>query len=142
MRFYTTSQRIIPEHSYRSAADSRPGCRDGSANASQTDGSPHAGNSCRHANGRAGFRRSRFHPVRVGGLDVRPAPAAPPLDTTPGAVVAPVAPPPPPTPAGCKTSGGWLQINNDIIRVPANTLSSSPTRTRRGKKFLKTIQAP
>jgi hypothetical protein len=55
-----------------------------------------------------------------------PAPATPPLDTTPGAVVTAVAPPPPPTPPGCKTSGGWLQINNDIIRVPANTVVFFP----------------
>ncbi len=25
----------------------------------------------------------------------------------------------PPTPAACKTSGGWIQVNNDMIRVPA-----------------------
>ena len=55
-----------------------------------------------------------------------PAPATPPLDTTPGAVVTPVTPPPAPTPAGCKTSGGWIQINNDIIRVPANTVVFFP----------------
>ncbi|HET9837989.1 MAG TPA: hypothetical protein VFR84_07120 [Candidatus Angelobacter sp.] len=55
-----------------------------------------------------------------------PAPAQPPLDTTPGAVVGPATPPPPPTPAGCKTSGGWLQINNDIIRIPANTIVFFP----------------
>lgn len=39
-------------------------------------------------------------------------------------------PPPPapqtPTPAGCKTSGGWLQINNDVIRIPANTIVFFP----------------
>lgn len=54
-----------------------------------------------------------------------PAPATT-LDTTPGAVVTPVTPPPPPTPAGCKTSGGWIQINNDIIRIPANTVVILP----------------
>jgi hypothetical protein len=54
------------------------------------------------------------------------APPSTPLDLTPGAVVTPVAPPPPPTPDGCKTSGGWLQINNDIIRVPANTVVFFP----------------
>jgi hypothetical protein len=55
-----------------------------------------------------------------------PAPAAPALDLTPGAAVAAVTPPPPPTPAGCKSSGGWLQINNDLIRVPANTVVTFP----------------
>ncbi len=55
-----------------------------------------------------------------------PAPAAPALDLTPGALVAPVTPPAPPTPDGCKSSGGWLQINNDIIRVPANTVVTFP----------------
>jgi hypothetical protein len=55
-----------------------------------------------------------------------PAPAQPALDTTPGAAVTAVAPPPPPTPAGCKTSGGWLQINGDIIRIPANTIVFFP----------------
>ena len=55
-----------------------------------------------------------------------PAPAPPALDLTPGAVVAPVTPPAPPTPDGCKSSGGWLQINNDIIRVPANTVVTFP----------------
>jgi hypothetical protein len=54
-----------------------------------------------------------------------PAPAVT-LDTTPGAVVTAVAPPPPPTPPGCKTSGGWLQINNDVIRIPANTVVFFP----------------
>jgi hypothetical protein len=55
-----------------------------------------------------------------------PAPAQPPLDNTPGAVVSQAAPPPPPTPAGCKTSGGWLQINGDVIRIPANTIVFFP----------------
>src|SRR5258708_23997733 len=55
-----------------------------------------------------------------------PAPAAPPLDTTPGAIVTAAPAPPPPTPAGCKTSAGWLQINNDIIRIPANTVVFFP----------------
>jgi hypothetical protein len=55
-----------------------------------------------------------------------PAPPQPPLDTTPGAAVTQVTPPPPPTPAGCKTSGGWLQINNDVIRIPANTVVFFP----------------
>lgn len=38
------------------------------------------------------------------------------------------APPAPqtPTPAGCKTSGGWLQINNDVIRIPANAVVFFP----------------
>lgn len=55
-----------------------------------------------------------------------PAPASTPLDTTPGAVVTQATPPPPPTPAGCKTSGGWLQINGDVIRIPANTVVFFP----------------
>jgi len=54
-----------------------------------------------------------------------PAPATP-LDTTPGTVVTAVAPPPAPTPAGCKTSGGWLQVNGSVIRIPANTLVLFP----------------
>lgn len=55
-----------------------------------------------------------------------PLAAAPPLDTTPGAVVSPVTPPPSPTPAGCKTSGGWLEINGNVIRVPASTVVLFP----------------
>jgi hypothetical protein len=55
-----------------------------------------------------------------------PAAASAPLDTTPGAAVTQVTPPPPPTPAGCKTSGGWLQINGDVIRIPANTVVFFP----------------
>lgn len=53
------------------------------------------------------------------------APAAP-LDTTPGAVVSAVTPPPPPAPAGCKTSGGWIQVNSTVVRIPANTLVLFP----------------
>lgn len=55
-----------------------------------------------------------------------PAPAQPALDTTPGATVTPATPAPAPTPAGCKASGGWLQINNDLIRVPANVVVVFP----------------
>jgi hypothetical protein len=55
------------------------------------------------------------------------APAAQPaLDNTPGAPATPATPAPAPTPAGCKTSGGWLQINNDLIRVPANLVVVFP----------------
>lgn len=54
------------------------------------------------------------------------ASAATQLDTTPGAVVTAVTPPPPPTPAGCKTSGGWLQVNGTVIRIPANTVVLFP----------------
>jgi hypothetical protein len=54
-----------------------------------------------------------------------PAPAAT-LDNTPGAVVTPATPAAPPTPPGCKSAGGWLQINNDVIRVPANTVVFFP----------------
>jgi hypothetical protein len=56
------------------------------------------------------------------------APSAP-LDTTAG-VSSPVATPTPtpavPTPAACKTSGGWIQVNNDTIRVPQNTVVVFP----------------
>src|SRR4029077_12105189 len=45
------------------------------------------------------------------------------LDTTAG-VSSPAATPTPtpaaPTPAACKTAGGWIQINNDTIRIPQN----------------------
>lgn len=52
--------------------------------------------------------------------------AATPLDTTPGTVVSSITPLPSPTPAGCKTSGGWLEINGNVIRVPANTVVLFP----------------
>jgi len=55
-----------------------------------------------------------------------PAPASAPLNTTPGAVVAAAPLQSPPTPAGCKTAGGWLQINGDVIRIPANTIVFFP----------------
>jgi len=35
----------------------------------------------------------------------------------------------PPTPAGCKTSGGWIQINGHVIRVPQNTILQMPANT-------------
>jgi hypothetical protein len=54
------------------------------------------------------------------------APPGAALVNTPGAPVTPAAPAPAPTPAGCKTSGGWLQINNDLIRVPANLVVVFP----------------
>src|SRR6185437_11000011 len=55
-----------------------------------------------------------------------PAPASAPLNTTPGAVVAAAPLQSPPTPVGCKTAGGWLQINGDVIRIPANTIVFFP----------------
>ncbi len=58
-----------------------------------------------------------------------PVPPAPPLDVTAG-VSSPAATPTPtpgvPTPAGCKTSGGWIQVNNDTIRIPQNTVVVFP----------------
>jgi len=51
------------------------------------------------------------------------------LDTTAG-VSSPAATPTPtpaaPTPAACKTAGGWIQINNDTIRVPQNVVVVLP----------------
>jgi len=35
----------------------------------------------------------------------------------------------PPKPDGCKTSGGWLRINNQSIRVPANSIAQFPANT-------------
>jgi hypothetical protein len=53
-------------------------------------------------------------------------PGGAPLDTTPGKTVAPAPAAPAPAPPGCKTSGGWIQINNDLIRVPANVVVVFP----------------
>jgi hypothetical protein len=35
----------------------------------------------------------------------------------------------PPMPAGCKSSGGWIQINGHVIRVPQNTVLQMPANT-------------
>ncbi|HKD78591.1 MAG TPA: hypothetical protein VKH81_02800 [Candidatus Angelobacter sp.] len=35
----------------------------------------------------------------------------------------------PPQPDGCKTAGGWLRINNQTIRVPANSIVEFPANT-------------
>jgi hypothetical protein len=35
----------------------------------------------------------------------------------------------PPTPSGCKTAGGWIQVNGHIIRVPQNTILQMPANT-------------
>lgn len=35
----------------------------------------------------------------------------------------------PPKPDGCKTSGGWIQVNGMTIRVPANTVVEFPANT-------------
>ncbi|MBZ5532367.1 MAG: hypothetical protein LAO20_13130 [Acidobacteriia bacterium] len=35
----------------------------------------------------------------------------------------------PPKPDGCKTSGGWIQVNGMVIRVPANTIVQFPANT-------------
>ena len=35
----------------------------------------------------------------------------------------------PPMPAGCKSSGGWIQINGHVIRVPQNTILQMPANT-------------
>jgi hypothetical protein len=51
------------------------------------------------------------------------------LDTTAG-ISSPVATPTPapgvPTPAACKTAGGWIQVNNDTIRIPQNVVVVFP----------------
>lgn len=52
--------------------------------------------------------------------------SAPPLDNNPNNPATPAVAPPPPTPAGCKTAGGWLQINNNVIRIPQNTVVFFP----------------
>lgn len=35
----------------------------------------------------------------------------------------------PPMPAGCKASGGWIQVNGHVIRVPQNTVLETPANT-------------
>lgn len=35
----------------------------------------------------------------------------------------------PPKPDGCKTSGGWIQVNGMTVRVPANTIVQFPANT-------------
>jgi hypothetical protein len=35
----------------------------------------------------------------------------------------------PPKPDGCKTAGGWIEINNQTIRVPANAVVQFPANT-------------
>jgi len=35
----------------------------------------------------------------------------------------------PPKPDGCKTSGGWIQVNGMTVRVPANTVVQFPANT-------------
>jgi hypothetical protein len=59
-----------------------------------------------------------------------PAPPAP-LDTTagvssPAAAATPTPMPAAPTPAACKMAGGWIQVNNDTIRIPQNTVVVFP----------------
>jgi hypothetical protein len=34
-----------------------------------------------------------------------------------------------PMPAGCKASGGWIQINGHVVRVPQNTILQMPANT-------------
>lgn len=57
-----------------------------------------------------------------------PAPSVT-LNTTAG-ISSPVATPTPtpaaPAPAACRTSGGWIQVNNDTIRIPQNTVVIFP----------------
>ena len=58
-----------------------------------------------------------------------PVPPAPPLDTTAGVSTAAPTPTPipsAPTPAACKTAGGWVQVNNDTIRIPQNVVVVLP----------------
>jgi hypothetical protein len=58
-----------------------------------------------------------------------PVPPTAPLDTTAGVTspaATPTPTPPAPTPAACKTSGGWIQINNDTIRIPQNVVVVLP----------------
>jgi hypothetical protein len=35
----------------------------------------------------------------------------------------------PPKPDGCKTAGGWIQVNNQTVRVPANAVVQFPANT-------------
>jgi hypothetical protein len=35
----------------------------------------------------------------------------------------------PPMPAGCKSAGGWVQLNGHVVRVPQNTILQMPART-------------
>ncbi len=55
------------------------------------------------------------------------------LDTSLG--ITPLSPSPtptpvpaPPVPVACKTSGGWIQVNNGTIRIPQNTLVVFPNK--------------
>jgi hypothetical protein len=65
------------------------------------------------------------------------------LDATPGLCNKDDNPAPtpdnPPLPDGCKMTGGWIQVNNELIRIPAGTIvvlhgkkcsSSTPMFTR------------
>jgi hypothetical protein len=36
--------------------------------------------------------------------------------------------PAPPVPVACKTAGGWIQVNDDVIRIPQNTLVVFPNK--------------
>jgi len=68
--------------------------------------------------------------IEYASVDAVCAPAPrPTLDTTAG-IGSPQPTPTPlpaaPIPAACKTSGGWIQINNDTIRVPQNAIVVFP----------------
>jgi hypothetical protein len=47
----------------------------------------------------------------------------------------------PPMPAGCKGTGGWIQINGHVIRVPQNTILQMPANTLRGKRCSNTTHS-
>lgn len=56
-----------------------------------------------------------------------PVPPAAPLNTDPaGPTPTPAPAPATPTPDACKISAGWLQVNNDVIRVPQNVVVIFP----------------
>src|SRR5215470_7034045 len=76
----------------------------------------------------AGFDELGF--IEYASVDATCAAASPLTLNTSAGISSPIPTPTPlppvPSPAGCKTSGGWIQINNDTIRVPQNALVVFP----------------
>jgi len=77
----------------------------------------------------AGFDETGF--IGYASVDAMCSPAPPPapLDNRPTAVPTPTPTPAAPKPDGCKTSGGWIQVNNNVVRVPQNAVVIFPNTT-------------